>query len=327
MRVFCPAVLALLAGLVLAGCGGGSSDQAATTTASTTPPATAATTAQKPAQKQGLFDYDRSAPLAFRDKGDVNPAYPIRVHDVSFAGPKGRVTGYLLLPPVEGRRPAVIYMHGSGGNRTEFLAPAGWLAARGAIGLTLDSPEARSSEPIAAGLKGLRQQRDLTAQAIVELRRAVDLLQRRPDVDPNRIAYVGWSYGARTGALLAGVEHRIRAYDLISAGAEPVAAEVAAAPPDVRPEATKLLTEIDPIHGVGRSLPGTVFLQDGAADEIVPQPALDAVAEAAPKGSRVKWYAGGHAPGTAELRDSLAWLSGRLGLATSSRVPGAAAGP
>jgi len=312
MRVFCPAVLALLAGLVLAGCGGGSSEQAGTTT--TAPTTAPATTAQKPAQKQGLFDYDRSAPLAFRDKGDVNPAYPIRVHDVSFAGPKGRVTGYLVLPPVKGRRPAIIYMHGSGGNRTEFLAPAGWLAARGAIGLTLDSPEARSSEPIAAGLKGLRQQRDLTAQAIVELRRAVDLLQRRPDVDPNRIAYVGWSYGARTGALLAGMEHRIRSFDLMSGGALPPEAYAKLAPPKLRTAVRTTLTSIDPLRYVARSAPSSLLLQDGRRDSIVPRKALLDLARAAGKPKSVRWYAAGHAPNAREYREAIAWLSSRLGL-------------
>jgi dienelactone hydrolase len=265
--------------------------------------------------------------LAVRDAGVVGTG-PVAVHDVSYASGGRRLAAYLVVPPLHGRLPAVIVLHAAEGSRASLLPWARWLAARGAVALAVDAPAGRvDPSSLGSGMTGLRRQHALTVQTVADLRHAVDLLASRPDVDAGRIGFIGWSFGARTGALLAGVEHRIRAYDLISAGAEPVAAEVASAPPDVRPEATKLLTDIDPIHGVGRSLPGTVFLQDGAADEIVPQPALDAVAEAAPKGSRVKWYAGGHAPGTAELRDSLAWLSGRLGLATSSRVPGAAAGP
>ena len=83
----------------------------------------------------GLFSYNRFAPLGFRDLGAVNdPKYPVRVHDISFASPKGgRVTGYLVIPPVKGRKPAIIYMHGAEGNRTEFLIPAGWMAARGVV--------------------------------------------------------------------------------------------------------------------------------------------------------------------------------------------------
>ena len=267
------------------------------------------------------------AALAVRDAGIVGKG-PLAVHDLSYASGRRRLGAYLVAPPLQGRLPAVIVLHGAEGSRATLLPWARWLAARGAIALAVDAPEGRiDPSSLGSGMTGLRRQRDLTVQTVADLRHAVDLLASRPDVDASRIGFVGWSFGARTGALLAGVEHRIGAYDLISAGAEPVAAEVAYAPPDVRPEATKLLTEIDPITGVHRSVPGSVFLQDGAADEVVPQPALDAVAQAAPKGSRVKWYAGGHAPGPAELRDSLAWLSGRLRLATTSRVAGAAAGP
>jgi cephalosporin-C deacetylase-like acetyl esterase len=46
-------------------------------------------------------------------------------------------------------------------------------------------------------------------QLIVDLRRAVDLLVARDDVDPDRIGYLGVSYGGAMGGLLAGVEDRV----------------------------------------------------------------------------------------------------------------------
>src|SRR5689334_4327557 len=71
------------------------------------------------------FSYDRGAPLAFHDRGVVNHGYPIKVHDVSFAGARGsRVYAYLVVPPTPGRHPAVIYLHGSGENRLRFVLPA-----------------------------------------------------------------------------------------------------------------------------------------------------------------------------------------------------------
>ena len=297
----------------LAACGGSSHGTTTTPAQTSAPPATVAAATV--------------AALAVRDAGVVGKG-PLAVHDLSYASGGRRLTAYLVVPPLAGRLPAVIVLHAAQGGRASLLPWARWLAARGAVALAVDAPEGRiDPSSLGTGMTGLRRQHDLTVQTVADLRHAVDLLASRPDVDASRIGFIGWSFGARTGALLAGVEHRVRAYDLISAGAEPVAAEVAYAPPDVRPEATKLLDAIDPIGGVHRSVPGDVFLQDGAADEVVPQPALDAVATALPRGSRVKWYAGGHAPGTGELRDALDWLSGRLRLATTSRVAGAAAGP
>jgi len=304
----------LLVAVVIGGCGG-TAEQAAT-------PVNPA----KPAKPRGLFEYDRSVPLRFRDKGAVNPAYPIRVHDISFSGPKGRVAGYLVVPPVRGRLPAVIYMHGSGGNRTELLAPAGWMASRGVVALTLDSPDVRSTDPIAPGLPGLRQQRDLTVQAVIELRRAVDLLQSRSDVDPKRIAYVGWSYGARTGALLAGVEHRIGSFDLISGGALPPSEYARVAPKPLRKAVSRTLRQIDPLHYVARAAPSALFLQNGRRDKVVPRNALIDLARAASRPKTVRWYTTGHEPNAREYREAMAWLSRRLGL-HGVVVPGVRTGP
>jgi dienelactone hydrolase len=48
-------------------------------------------------------------------------------------------------------------------------------------------------------------------QTIVDLRRALDLLAARPDVDAARLAYVAYSLGATMGVRLIGVEPRVRA--------------------------------------------------------------------------------------------------------------------
>ena len=47
---------------------------------------------------------------------------------------------------------------------------------------------------------------------------AVDLLATLPEIDTERIGFVGWSHGAGLGTLLAGIEDRIKAYALIGVG-------------------------------------------------------------------------------------------------------------
>ncbi len=54
------------------------------------------------------------------------------------------------------------------------------------------------------------------ARYVVGRRRAVDLALTLPNVDGKRIAAAGFSYGASVTAVLAGVEHRIRAFALKS---------------------------------------------------------------------------------------------------------------
>jgi dienelactone hydrolase len=135
------------------------------------------------------------------------------VHDISYAVPEGRVQAYLAVPPRSGRVPAVIYLHGSGGDRLQLLNPAVWAAGRRAVGLTLTLPSsAAGSRP--SGLtaaQSLEREREQFVSDVIAVRRAVDLLRSRPDVDPDRIGLVGWSYGARVAAVLAGAEPRIRA--------------------------------------------------------------------------------------------------------------------
>ena len=48
------------------------------------------------------------------------------------------------------------------------------------------------------------------------MRRGADLLLARPEVDPHRLAFVGHSYNATVGAILAGVDRRFKAYVLMA---------------------------------------------------------------------------------------------------------------
>ena len=256
--------------------------------------------------KPSSFAYDSRAPLDFRDQGRANKGYPIAVHDISYASPRGgRVSAYLVLPPGKGPFPAVIYAHGSGGNRRDLILPAIWLAARGAVALTVDDPFAR--DPRLEQASEARQRAALV-QDVVDLRRAVDLLQSRPDVDRRRIAFVGFSLGARIGAVVSGAEPRIRAFDLMSGRG-----------------ASFDVPALDELRAIRHSHAHFLF-QLGRRDEVVPPPQLVALASAAPKPKTVRWYDAGHELNLAALHDQLVWLSRELGL-DGPVVRGAVSGP
>lgn len=282
----------------------------------------------KPMPKRDLFGYDRTAALALRDGGIVNHHYPIKIHDVSYASPKGgRVTAYLVEPPGKGPFAGVVYLHGTGGTRLELLPQATWLSARGAVALAIDSPFARSPKPqIPSGIPGLQKQRDLEAQTIVDLRRAVDVLQSVPTVDDDRIGFVGYSSGAKSGAILAGVEHRIRAFDLMSGGAAPVTAYTRAAPQKLRARLAAILGDVDPLRYVRHAAPARLFFQDGRLDEVVPRALLLDLFDVASRPKRLRWYPAGHDLNNAAYADQLTWLARTLGVRGPS-VKGAVLGP
>ena len=122
------------------------------------------------------FSYDASAPLHYVDRGVVNHGYPIAVHDVSFTSSGQRVDAMLAVPPGKGPFPGVVYLHGTGGDHTELLVPATWMAARGVVALTITMPELAATTGTAS--QKLVAQRKAAVAAVVAARRAVDCSSR-----------------------------------------------------------------------------------------------------------------------------------------------------
>ena len=60
--------------------------------------------------------------------------------------------------------------------------------------------------------------RDHVIEWSKDLGRSIDYLESRPDIDPNKLAYEGVSWGANLGAILPAVEDRIRVCVLLSPG-------------------------------------------------------------------------------------------------------------
>jgi dienelactone hydrolase len=239
------------------------------------------------------------------DKGVVNRHYPIRIHDVSFASARsGRVHAYLIVPPGKGPFPAAIWAHGSGGTRNDLLLSATWFAARGSVGLVPDDPFERDPQ---LNFAPADRQRAAIVQQVIDLRRGVDLLQSLPYVDRKRIAFTGLSFGAIQGALLAGAEPRIKAFDLQSG------------------RGRSLGPGLDPRSWIRRSH-ATFFVQDGLHDQVVPRAQLEALARAAPEPKTVRWYDAPHGLNDAAVHDQLRWLARELGL-DGPVVRGAVAGP
>jgi fermentation-respiration switch protein FrsA (DUF1100 family) len=117
------------------------------------------------------------------------------------------------------------------------------------------------------------------------------------------------------GAIVAGVEHRIKALDLIAGGAVPLEEYLAAAPPEFRDQLEPLLGKSDPLRYVGHASPSALLFQNGRRDEIVPQAALQALAREGSDPKDVRWYDSGHVPSERAWDDSRRWLAEHLEIA------------
>ncbi|HSP64536.1 MAG TPA: hypothetical protein VLQ90_16220 [Pyrinomonadaceae bacterium] len=166
------------------------------------------------------FDYDSRAPLGLKQIS-VQRHERADVYDITYASPKGGVVpAYLVVPKGRGPFAAVIWGHwywenSSMRNRRQFLDEAVVLAQAGVVSLLPDGPVARPGHVTSKEPLNEQQVVDLV-QAIVDMRRGVDLLLARRDVDPKRVAFVGHSYNAMVGAFLSGIDRRLKAFVLMA---------------------------------------------------------------------------------------------------------------
>jgi len=97
------------------------------------------------------------------------------------------------------------------------------------------------------------------------------------------------------------------------------------APAALRPQVQRTLTVLDPLRWIAKTK-APLLLQNGKQDEVVPRNALDALAKAAPAGSKVRWYAAGHELNAQAYEDQLAFLQQKLPI-HGPDVRGAETGP
>lgn len=164
---------------------------------------------------RALFDYDAQAPLDVQEAG-VEARGAADVRDLTFASPLGgRVPAFVVEPSLAAgpgeRRAGLVFLHHGHGNRSTFLDEASSLAERGVVSVLVDAPENR--EPQSPPFDPDAEERNIR-HTLIDLRRAFDLLAARPDVDPERLAFVGWSLGATMGGRLVGLEPRAKGFVL-----------------------------------------------------------------------------------------------------------------
>jgi dienelactone hydrolase len=139
----------------------------------------------------------------------------VTIEDITYTGSNGdTVPAYLVIPKGTGKFAGIIWGHWmmpnvANANRSEFLDEAVALAPEGVISLLIDAPPNRPDFKPPAGP-------DVVAQQVVDLRRGVDLLLSRPDIDAGKIAYVGHSFDANAGAILDAADKRLAAFVFMS---------------------------------------------------------------------------------------------------------------
>jgi len=253
-----------------------------------------------------MFSYDAAAPLNTRLE-EPEVADTSLVAAVSFSGSRGPVSATLVTPSRKGNFPAIIFIPDYG-RRDEFLPEALLLARarRPAISLLIDAPQER---PVGwrrnfSALSDNDNDRDIHIQAVIDIRRGIDMLVQSGKVDVNRIAYVGHGYGANWGAILSSVEPRLHAFVLV-AGFPSLAELMESDDPDMANLRFSMgaerfaryrnsMSAVDPIRFTSSWAGAPILFQFGRFDQFVPRAAAERLANSISRPQKVVFYDAGH---------------------------------
>ncbi len=272
------------------------------------------------------FDYDKSAPLGTKEIG-VEKRGDVSIHDITYVSPKGGVVpAYLVVPKGKGPFAAVVWGHWYWGNspmrnRKQFLDEAVALAPTGVVSLLTDGPIARPGHVQNREPLNEQQVTDLVQQ-VIDMRRGVDLLLARKDVDPKRIAFVGHSANGVIGAFLSGVDKRFKAFVLMAAT---MSDEVTKKTPEYEAYRKEVGAEkfdafeakyswADQGKFVSNAAPAVVFLQYATKERFITPERATLYAAVVSEPKRFKIYDAQHALNAEARRDRVAFLAEQLKL-------------
>lgn len=256
---------------------------------------------------QSLYAYDRT-PLDARIESEDDSAPEWKRQRITFRAAYGdeRVPAYLFLPnnfspPYQ---TVVYFPHGAAHifrsiedgqfEGVDFLVRAGRAVM---FPIYKNSYERLGDVPNS----GTIAYRDETIQQAKDLRRAVDYLETRTDIDHNRIAYYAVSWGATLGPIMLASEQRIKAAVLVAGGCD----------------TDRELPEVDPMNFAPRARVPTLMI-NGRYDFAVPletcQEPLFRALGTPPQDKRHILFDSGHAvPDVSKMKESLDWLDRYLG--------------
>ena len=221
----------------------------------------------------------------------------------------------------EPKRPAVICIHILDGNMELVRMTAAVLASHGVPAILFKlpyygerglpgGPEAMAHDP--------KMFLSAISQAMQDVRRTVDLLASRPEIDGSRIGITGISLGGITAATAAEYEPRLsRAMLVLSGGdlmkiihhareTQDLSRLINGLPDKEKAEVEKIISEVDPVQHADRlrdrAKLGRVLMVNAAEDEVVPRECTESLASSLGIAQRVQWLDGlGHYTAMAEL--------------------------
>lgn len=269
-------------------------------------------------QVASYYGYDRDIPL--KDSVDiVIDTTAFKLLSVSYNSIHDkRVTGLLSLPKKSATPlPVVILMHGLGDHKAVDYVEYGndLFLKNGFAVLRIDISEHgdRKNDVYDFDLTGDYKYwtRNVISQTIFDLRRAIDFIETRKELDQKRIGYYGISLGGIIGTVFCGVENRIKVPVIALAGGQ---LNLLYEENALSSEAKDFVSIIEPLNFVQQISPRPFLMLNAKNDEIVPPAMSKLLFYAAKDPKDIIWYDAKHrdAPLDIIYGDGLNWFKKHL---------------
>lgn len=249
------------------------------------------------------YRYDKALPLKAKEQTAEEAQDYTKLH-VTFASTHNEMVPATVHLPRGGGGPwpAILLQHGGNTKKDDHYIqqPSRRWSQAGYVCMAIDAPgygERATEAPLSLqelwGQGLIYRMRDLRIQGVVDLMRALDYLESRPDVDATRIGYMGVSMGTFLGVPLCGMDQRIRSAVFIIGGGG--LRRMMSGASDGDPDDAELVFQVtDPVHFAPRISPRPVLMLNGEHDEIVPRAAAEALYQALREPKEIRWLDMGH---------------------------------
>lgn len=244
------------------------------------------------------YEYDKELPLQDSVKL-VKDTTTYKLYSVTYRSMHHKkVTGLLTIPKNAAQPvPVIILLHGAGDEKTvdyiefgnDYLHKNGYAVFRIDISKHGDRFENKYDLDFTGNTK--YWSREIITQTVFDLRRAIDFIESRDELDRDKIGFLGISLGGITGTIFCGVEERIKVPVIVLAGGQ---LNLMFGKKALSAETNDFLSIIEPKNYVEQIAPRPLLMLNAENDEIVPPMMSKLLFKKAKKPKEIIWYPAKH---------------------------------
>jgi cephalosporin-C deacetylase-like acetyl esterase len=247
---------------------------------------------------QKFYNYDHELPL--KDSVQLlSNDDGLKLYSVSYTSVHDkRVTGLLSIPnDKKGPMPVIILLHGLGDRKTvdyieaghQYFHQSGFAVLR----IDIDNHGDRKKYDYDFDLTdGYRYwTRDIITQTVFDLRRSIDFLETREEIDAEKIGFFGISLGGIIGTIFSGVDVRVKVPVIALAGGN---LSLMFGMDAFTEETKDFFSIIDPINFVQEIAPRPLLMINAENDEVIDPLTSKLLFRKAEKPKEIIWYPSKH---------------------------------